>query len=51
MRLNTDAELECLAGPLFEELFQDKYHRSLAAYNESKGFFSCDDVTISRLEI
>jgi hypothetical protein len=44
MRLNTDAELEGLAGPLFKELFQDKYHRSLAAYKESKGLFSCDDV-------
>jgi hypothetical protein len=44
MRLKTDAELEGLADPLFEELFQDKYHRSLAAYKESKGLFSCDDV-------
>jgi len=44
MRLRTDAELEALADPLFEELFQDRYHRALEAYNDSKGLFSCDDV-------
>lgn len=43
MRLKTDFELEGLADPLFEELFQDKYHRALEAHTESKGVFSCDE--------
>lgn len=44
MRTKTEFELEGLADPLFEELFQDKYHRALEAYKGSKGLFSCDDV-------
>ena len=43
MRLKTDFELEGLTDPLFEELFQDKYHRALEAHTKSKGVFSCDE--------
>lgn len=44
MRLKTEFELEGLADPIFEELFQDKYHRALEEYQASRTLFSCDDV-------
>lgn len=43
MRSKTDLELEILSDPLFEELFEDKYHRALEEYTGSKGLFSCDE--------
>lgn len=44
MLAKSDLELDGLSDPLFEEIFQDKYHRALEAYNDSKGIFSCGDI-------
>lgn len=40
----TELELDGIIDPLFEELFDDKYHRALEEYTSSKGLFTCNDI-------